>query len=151
MEDRWFDDLAVGMSDLSPGRTIGEADVVAFAGLSGDFNPLHVDRSQAERGPFGERIAHGMLGAVVASGLFTATALSRSLQTALVAMLGTEIRYEKPIRFGDTIRVEAEITDLRESSGGDCGVATIERRVLNQDDAVVQKIVTPMLVRKAPR
>lgn len=151
MDGRWFDDLTVGMSEVSPRRTIGEADVAAFAGLSGDFNPLHVDRTYAERGQFGERIAHGLLGAVIASGLFTSTALSRSLQGALVAMLATDVHYRGPIRFGDTIRVEAEITELRESSKGDRGVVTIERRVLNQDDEVVQTIVTPMLVRKVPR
>lgn len=151
MEDRWFEDLVVGEADVSPARTIGEADVVAFAGLSGDYNPLHVDRDFAAGTQFGERIAHGLLGTVIASGLFTATALSRSLQNALVAMLATEVRYQAPIRFGDTIRVAAEITQLRETSGGDRGVATIERQVLNQRNEVVQVIVTPMLIRKASR
>lgn len=151
MGDRWFGDLVVGETDVSPARTIGEADVVAFAGLSGDYNPLHVDREFAAATQFGERIAHGLLGTVVASGLFTATALSRSLQKALVAMLATEVRYQGPIRLGDTIRVTAEITELREASSGDRGVATIERRVHNQRNEVVQVILTPMLIWKSSR
>lgn len=144
--DRYFDDLEVGLADVSPRRTIGAAEVSAFAGLSGDFNPLHVDREFAAAGPFGEPIAHGLLGTAVASGLFTATALSRSLQPALVAMLGLEVRFEAPIFLGDTVRVEAEVTELRETGKDDRGIAVIERRLRKQDDAVSQRILTPMLL-----
>ena len=64
-----FDDLTVGDEWESPRRTVTEADVVGFAGLSGDFNPLHVDHESARDGPFGQPVAHGLLGLSIASGL----------------------------------------------------------------------------------
>ncbi len=144
---RYFDDLEVGMRDVSPRRTITEADVVAFSGLSGDYNPLHVDEIHAGETRFGKRIAQGLLGTSIAAGLFTATDLSRSLQPALVALLSVDARYLAPIFFGDTIWVEAEVTALERGSSGKSGVATIERLVRNQDEAEVQRIVTPLLVK----
>jgi acyl dehydratase len=143
---RWYDDLTVGMSEVSPRRTIGEADVTAFAALSGDHNPLHVDETHAAGTQFGRRIAHGLLGTAIASGLFTETDLSRSLQQALVAMLGVEATFEAPIFFGDTVELEATVADLRPTSSGDRGVATIERRLRKADGTAVQLIVTPLLL-----
>lgn len=147
--ERYFDDLTVGMGEVSPRRTIGEGDVSAFAALSGDRNPLHVDETHAAAGPFGRRIAHGLLGTAIASGLFTETDLSRSLQRALIAMLGVEARFEGPIFFGDTVEVEATVTDLRPTSSGERGIATVERRLRKADGTVVQRIVTPLLLRRS--
>jgi acyl dehydratase len=148
--DRYFDDLTVGVAEVSPRRTIEEADVIAFAELSGDRNPLHLDEAHAAATPFGRRIAHGLLGTAIASGLFTETELSRSLQQALIAMLGVEVRFEAPIFFGDTVELEATVTDLRPTSSGDRGIATIERRLRKVDGATVQLIVTPLLLRRSP-
>jgi 3-hydroxybutyryl-CoA dehydratase len=146
--DRFFEDLSIGTADTSPRRTIGAAEVAAFAGLSGDFNPLHVDRIHAEAGPFREPIAHGLLGTAVASGLFTMTDLSRSLQNGLIAMVGVSIDFLAPIHIGDTVWVEAEVTALRETSRADRGLVEIERRLVKQDETVTQKIRTPMLIRR---
>lgn len=151
MVERYFDDLSVGISEVSPRRTIGEADVTAFAALSGDRNPLHVDETHAAAGPFGRRIAHGLLGTAIASGLFTETDLSRSLQRALIAMLGIEAKFEAPIFFGDTVELEATVTDLRPTTSGDRGVATVERRLRKADGTAVQLIVTPLLLRRSAR
>lgn len=144
---RYFDDLELGLAETSPRRTITEADVVAFSGLTGDFNPLHTDQLHAAGSRFGRRIAQGLLGTSIAAGLFTATELSRSLQPGLIALLGVEATYLAPIFFGDTIWVEAEVTDLKPSKSGGSGVVTIERLVRNQDEAEVQRIVTPLLVK----
>lgn len=149
--DRYFDDLTVGMGEVSPRRTIGEAEVEAFAALSGDRNPIHLDRAHAAAGPFGRRIAHGLLGTSIASGLFTETELSRSLQPALIAMLGVEVKFEAPIFFDDTVELEATIADLRPTSSGDRGVATIERRLRKLDGTAVQLIVTPLLLWRSAR
>lgn len=149
--DRYFDELEVGMSDLSPRRTIGEADVAAFAALSGDHNPLHVDETHAAATQFGRRIAHGLLGTAIASGLFTATDLSRSLQKALIAMLAVEAKFEAPIFFGDTVEVEATVTELRETSAPERGVAIVERRLRKDDGTSVQLITTPLLLRRSAR
>ena len=147
--DRYFDDLTVGIGEVSPRRTIGEADVAAFAALSGDRNPLHVDETHAAATPFGRRIAHGLLGTAIASGLFTETDLSRSLQHALIAMLGIEAKFDAPIFFGDTVELEATVADLRPTSSGDRGIATIERRLRKVDGTAVQLIVTPLLLRRS--
>jgi acyl dehydratase len=144
---RYFDDLELGLAETSPRRTITEADVVAFSGLTGDFNPLHTDELHAAETRFGRRIAQGLLGTSIAAGLFTATELSRSLQPALIALLEVDARYLAPIFFGDTIWVEAEVIGLDRGKSGKSGVVTIERLVRNQDEAKVQRIVTPLLVK----
>ena len=141
-----LNDLAVGTTTTSPRRTVTEADVVAFAGLSGDFNALHTDEVAASATPFGTRIAHGLLGAAIASGLFTRTALSTSLQESLVALLGVDCRFVNPLRIGDTVHVEAEIIELRPTSDPCRGVVIVERRLVNHEGAVVQVITTPMLI-----
>lgn len=145
---RWFEDLEAGERETSPARTITDADVAAFAGLSGDFNPLHVDAVAAAASPFGRRIAHGLLGTAVASGLFTRTALSHALQGSLIAMLGVEARFVAPIFPGDTVHVVADVAGLRDTKDARRGIATIRRSVVNQDGATVQLITTPMLLRR---
>ena len=142
----YFDDLVVGTVSTSPRRTVTEADVVNFAGLSGDFNALHTDEITAASSPFGTRIAHGLLGTAIASGLFTRTALSVSMQDSLIALLGVDCRFVKPLRIGDTVHVEAEIMQLRPTSDPGRGVAVLERRLIDHEGTVVQVITTPMLV-----
>jgi acyl dehydratase len=144
----YFEDLHLGTVARSPGRTVTEADVVAFAGLSGDFNPLHTDSEAASESAFGERVAHGLLGAAIASGLFTRTALSQALQGSLVAMLGIDCRFEAPVRIGDTLHVEAEVVELRETSKPRHGLVVLQRRVINQSGTRVQVATTPMLVKR---
>lgn len=143
----WSPDLVVGATTTSARRTVTETDVVNFAGLSGDFNALHTDEVAAAATPFGTRIAHGLLGAAIASGLFTRTALSTSLQESLIALLGVDCRFVNPLRIGDTVHVEAEITELRPTRDPSRGVVIVERRLVNHEGAVVQVITTPMLIR----
>jgi len=69
----YFEEFSVGMSIVSPGRTITESDIVAFAGLSGDFNQIHTDAEYSQTTPFGQRVAHGLLGLSIASGLAVRT------------------------------------------------------------------------------
>jgi acyl dehydratase len=147
-EVRWFEDLEVGLQERSPARTVTEADVVAFAGLSGDDNPLHTDAEFAATSAFGRRVAHGLLGTAIASGLFTRTQLSLSLQPALIAMLGVDVRFLAPIFIGDTIVVTATVTDLRPTSDGVRGIAHMTRVVHNQAGTPTQEIVTPMLLKR---
>lgn len=142
----YFDDLVVGTTSTSPRRTVTEADVVSFAGLSGDFNALHTDEVAAASSPFGTRVAHGLLGAAVASGLFTRTGLSTFLQESLIALLGIDCRFVNPLRIGDTVHVEAEIIELRPTRNPGRGVVVVERRLINHEGGVVQVITTPMLV-----
>ncbi len=141
-----FQDLTVGDEWESPRRTVTEADVVAFAGLSGDFNPLHVDHEAARAGPFGRPVAHGLLGLALASGL-----TSQAPRVDTLAFLGIlEWRFLGPIAFGDTVRVLSRVEALEPRSRGRRGVVTWFRQIVNQHDAVVQEGRTQTLVRSRP-
>lgn len=145
---RYFEDFAVGDRFTTPARTVTEADVVGFAGLSGDYNPLHTDEEMASQTQFGGRIAHGLLGLAVASGLVARTGLFDG--TAL-AFLGIEDwRFRAPIRLGDTIRVEVEIKLLRRTSGG-VGLVGRGMRIINGDGVVVQEGTFNLLVESRNR
>jgi acyl dehydratase len=143
----FFDDLVVGDEWESPGRTITEADVVAFAGISGDYNPLHMDHQAARRGVFGEPVAHGLLGLAVASGL---TSSSPRVET-LAFLAIKEWKFLHPIAFGDTIRVISRIDALEPRSRGRRGLVTWHRRLVNQDGKILQEGLTQTLVRGRTR
>ena len=138
-----FDDLTVGDEWESPRRTVTEADVVGFAGLSGDFNPLHVDHESARDGPFGRPVAHGLLGLSIASGLTSQCPLVAT--QAFLAIL--EWKFLAPIAFGDTIRVISRVAALEPRSRGRRGVVTWHRRLVNQHGKTVQEGLTQTLVR----
>jgi acyl dehydratase len=138
-----FEDLAVGDEWESPRRTITEAEVVLFAGLTGDFNPLHMDHEAARQGPFGRPVAHGLLGMAIATGLFT-----QSLRVDTLAFLGIlEWNFVRPIHFGDTIHTISGVLALEPRSRGRRGVVTWSRRVFNQAGEIVQDGRTQTLVR----
>jgi len=144
-----FDDLVLGDEWESPARTVTETDVVLFAGLSGDFNPLHVNQELSKSGPFGRPVAHGLLGLAIATGL---TAHAPRLDIlAFLAIL--EWKFLVPIGFGDTIRVVSRVEDLKSQARGRRGIVTLHRRVVNQESVTVQDGRTQTLVRgrSAPR
>jgi acyl dehydratase len=127
-------------------RTITEADVVAFAGLSGDFNPLHTDAEAAKNSPYGERIAHGMLTVAIATGMANMTGLMRG---TTLALLEQNIKYVGAVKFGDTIRLQMEVMDKRETSKPDRGIVKLAARVYNQrDELVVDMTWTQLMKRK---
>jgi acyl dehydratase len=145
---QYFEDIEVGQEYVSPGRTVTEADIVAFAGLSGDYNVLHTDAEYMKSSIFGERIAHGLLGLAIQSGLGM-RAVPRPFAT--MAFLGLRWRFKGPIRIGDTIRVRMKIADKREASKQDRGLVTIQRTVVNQRGEVVQEGETEILVERRKR
>jgi len=133
-----YDDLYVGMSFTSPSRTITEADVVGFAGLTGDYSEVHTSEQFAQQTEFGRRIAHGMLGLAYAHGLMWAR--TGELRDCAIAFLGiSDWAFRKPIFIGDTIHVQYSIEQLRVSkSNPDHAIATYAVQVVNQHDDVVQ-------------
>jgi 3-hydroxybutyryl-CoA dehydratase len=142
-----FDDLVVGDEWESPRRTITQADVVLFAGISGDFNPIHVDHHAAERGPFGRPVAHGLLGLSIASGL-----MSQAPRLDTIAFLAIlEWKFHQAILFGDSIHGVSRVEALEPSGNGRRGVVTWYRRIYNQDDRLVQEGRTQTLVRARPK
>lgn len=137
MLKEYYEDCAVGDQVRSPGRTITEADVVAFAGLSGDWNPLHTDDEYARATPFGRRIAHGLLGLVATSGLLARTGwfvTSPRSQTIISSI--DKARFVAPVFFGDTVTLEAEVVEKKMISD-DRGLITLRLRLKNQRDEVV--------------
>ena len=143
---RYFDDIQVGEEYESPGRTVTETDIVIFAGLSGDYNILHTDAEFMKQSIFGERIAHGLLGLSIQAGLFTRA----TLPYATIAFTGLRWKFKGPIKIGDTIRVRARVSSKKKTSKPDRGVITVERRVLNQRDEVVQEGETDLMVERRP-
>jgi acyl dehydratase len=144
----YYDDLAVGQAWVSGARTITEADVVAFAGISGDFNPIHVDAEHAAAGAFGERIAHGALVLAVATGLRQQQGTFRG---SLKAWLGLrDWRFAAPVRFGDTLHVRTEVASMRETKDPSAGLVEQAVSVLNQrDEEVANGIFVTLMHRRA--
>jgi acyl dehydratase len=131
---KYFDDLEVGQLLVSARRTITEADVVNFAGVSGDFNPLHTDEVFGQSTPFGTRIAHGLLVVAVGSGLVNQAGWFEGTTVALLEMTS---RFVRPVHFGDTVRATYSVVAKKESSRPDRGVVTLEATILNQRDEPV--------------
>ena len=142
---QYFEDIQVGDEYVSPGRTVTEADIVAFAGLSGDYNVLHTDAEYMKTSIFGERIAHGLLGLSISSGLGS-RAVARPFAT--IAFLGLRWRFKGPIKIGDTIKVRMKVTDKKETSKPDRGIVTIQRSVLNQRGELVQEGDTELMIER---
>ncbi|HIQ04806.1 MAG TPA: dehydratase [Anaerolineae bacterium] len=126
----------MGDEVTSPGRTITETDIVNFAALSGDWNQLHTDAEYAKSTMFGQRIAHGLLVLSIASGL--AVRLGFMDETVL-AFMGLEWRFRRPVMIGDTIRVRTTVSELKPVPRLGGGNVTFRVAVLNQRDEVVQR------------
>jgi len=142
MFDQDFDELAVDDSFVTRGRTVTEADIVNFAGLSGDFNPIHIDHEFARTTPFRQPIAHGMLVFSMATGLALNSPPMRTL-----AFLGIrDWQFKGPVFIGDTVRVRSKVLEKQVRARGRRGVITWHRQVVNQDGKVVQEGVTLTIV-----
>ncbi|WP_367176450.1 MaoC/PaaZ C-terminal domain-containing protein [Haloarcula rubripromontorii] len=133
-----FDTVDVGDSVTTSGRTITEADVVNFAGVSGDFNHLHTNAERMADSGYGERIAHGALVFSVVTGLVW-QARDEAEKRHMVAFYGIDrLRFVRPVFLGDTIHVEAEIVDTeRRDHTVATGVVRTEVTALNQADEAV--------------
>ena len=145
-----YDDLFVGMRFRSPGRTITDADLVGFAGLTGDFSELHTSDVYAQSSQFGRRVAHGMLGLAYAHGLMWAR--TGELRETAIAFLGIDgWRFVGPLFVGDTIFVDYELAELRDSrSRPTQAIATFEVKVVKHDGTLVQQGRKALLVSKVP-
>jgi acyl dehydratase len=145
VEKTWLDDYAVGERFTTPARTITEADVVAFAALTGDWHPLHTDVEYAARSPFQSRIAHGMLVLSVGTALAFRLGPHVFLPRSFIAFYGMEqVRFTAPVRIGDTIHLEAEVIAV-EPKDAKRGVLTWRGTVVNQRDEPCCVAVTKLL------
>jgi acyl dehydratase len=143
----YFEDLEVGYKVTSPGRTITETDVVMFAGLSGDYNQLHTDTEYAKSTMYGERVAHGLLGLAVVSGLVLRMGFGEG---TIQAFTGLDWKFRGPIRLGDTIHTTFEVQKKRAMPRMGGGFITFAVTVLNQRQETVQKGTWTVLVKSRP-
>ena len=141
VQSLYFDDFFVGQTFVTNARTITEADIVNFAGLSWDHNQLHTDVEYAASTQFGRRIAHGLLGLVAHAGLSY-----QLTEESILALLELTWQFKAPIFVGDTIHVEQTVKSLQPGSSGRHGVLTFEKKVINQRHEVVQTGTTTILL-----
>lgn len=149
MTAMYFEDFEVGATFTTSERTVTESDVMTFARVSGDMNPLHIDREFAKDAGFGTPLAHGLLVLSIASGLGIQTGIFTGTNLALLGL--EDWRFVAPVHFGDTIRMHSTVLEARRSSKPDRGVVRIEQDVKNQRDETVQKgvFVSLMMTRAA--
>jgi 3-hydroxybutyryl-CoA dehydratase len=144
----YFEEFQPGQRIISPGRTITESDIVTFAGLSGDFNQMHVDAEYSKNTPFGQRVAHGLLGLSVASGLAVQTGILAGTVVAFREV--DEWKFVKPIYIGDTLHVEVEVKETKEMRRIGGGLVVIELDVIKQTGETVMKGNWKVLVALKP-
>ena len=149
MTGLYWEEWEIGAEFVSPARTVTEADIVMFAGLSGDYNPLHTDEEFAKATPFGGRIAHGPLIYAIAAGLLFQLHL---YDDTLIAFLGFDsLKFSRPVKAGDTIRARVTVLEKRETSNPERGVMKRRLFVENQRGEVVQEGIQAFLLKRKPR
>lgn len=148
MRGMYWEEWEIGAEFESPARTVTEADITLFAGLSGDYNPLHVNEEYCKGTIFGGRIAHGPLVYAIAAGLLFQLHL---YDDTLIAFLGFEnLKFTNPVKPGDTIHARIKVLEKRESSRADRGVMKRRLEVLNQRGEVVQEGIQAFLLKRKP-
>lgn len=143
----YFEELSEGREFACGERAIGDPEIAAFAELSGDRNPLHLDDEYARDTPFGGRVAHGALGIAIATGLMAQSGITAG---TLVALLGLDWRFVAHIRPGDRLRLTLRVAARRELPGRDRGVVKFVAELVNQREELAQSGEIVELIRREP-
>ena len=144
----YFEEFTPGQKIVTVGRTVTEADVVNFAGLSGDFNQMHVDEAYSQKTFFGKRVAHGLLVVSMVSGAAVQTGVMEGTVIAFREI--NEWKFIKPVFLGDTVHGVLEVREKKEVRRIGGGYVTIDVDVINQNDDVVMKGVWVVLISARP-
>ena len=144
----YFEQFEVGMQIVTSSRTVTEADIVNFAGLSGDFNQIHTDAIYASTTPFGQRVAHGLLGVAIAAGLAVQTGFMEG--TILAFREIAQWKFSHPILIEDTIHVLLQVKDTKTMPRLKGGAVTMNLTVRNQKDETVQHGQWVVLIQNRP-
>jgi acyl dehydratase len=146
MRGKYYEEFNEGDIIVTAQRTVTEADVMAFAGISGDFNPLHTDEEFMKNTPFGSRIAHGLLSVSIGTGLINQLGVFEGTNLALLNM---NIKYTGAVKFGDSIHLELKTVEKKETSKPNKGIIIFDANVINQkSEPVVEMQWTLMMKRK---
>jgi len=144
----YWEEWQIGAEFESPARTVTEADIVLFAGISGDYNLSHIHEEYRRTTQFGGRIAHGPLVYAIAAGLLFQLHL---YDDTLIAFLGFDsLKFTGPVKPGDTIHARIKVLEKRETSRADRGVMKRQLQVKNQRGEVVQEGVQAFLLKRRP-
>jgi len=144
----YFEEFSVGQRITTLARTVTEHDIVTFAGMSGDFNQIHTDAEFSKSTPFGQRVAHGLLGLSIASGLAMRTGVLEG--TVLAFREINEWKFSKPVFIGDTIHVELNVIETKALPRLGGGSVVIQLNVVNQHVETVMKGTWTVLVANKP-
>ncbi len=144
----YWEEFEEGEKFVTRSRTVTEADIVMFAALTGDYNPLHTDAELMKTSIFGQRIAHGLLGLSMAVGLASNLGLA---QGTTIAFLSLTWNFTGPILIGDTIHAELTVTQKRETKRSDRGIIVWDVEVVNQRGEVVQRGQRTVMIQRRPQ
>ncbi|MCP8897464.1 MaoC family dehydratase N-terminal domain-containing protein [Shinella daejeonensis] len=132
----FFEQFTVGQDWKTPRRTVTEADIVLFAGMTGDYNPVHTDEVFARQTPFGTRILHGPAVFAIATGLEFRLGLKEG---TAIAFLGMTWDLKAPVKIGDTIHVYQRVESVRPTKNPARGIVGFWVEVRNQNDEICQQ------------
>jgi acyl dehydratase len=143
----YFEEFEIGQTIVTTGRTITESDIVSFAGLTGDYNQIHIDAQYSATQMYGERVAHGLLILSVAMGLAVQTGF---MERTVLAFRELDWKFSLPTMIGDTIHVQMEITALKPIPRLGGGNVSMKVAVLNQENKVVNRGQWVVLAQSQP-
>jgi acyl dehydratase len=143
----YFEDIVIGAELQTRGRTITEADIVQFAGLTGDYNPMHTDADYMKGSAFGQRIAHGMLTLSYAVGQAYQLGF---MERTVIAFRGLEMKFSLPVFIGDTLHVDLKVADKKDARRMGGGWVDFEVKIINQDGKTVQSGTWTILLAYKP-
>lgn len=144
--ERYFDEVEVGDEGITPDVTVTKEMIKAYADLTGDHTPVHVDEAFAKASHFGGIVAHGLFGLSLADGLKT----RGSLQFPPGASLGWTWDFKLPIRAGDTVHVKYRVASMRETRKPGWGIVSIASDLINQKGEIVQTGEHKLMILKRP-
>jgi 3-hydroxybutyryl-CoA dehydratase len=143
----YFEDVELDQVMVTRGRTITESDIVQFAALTGDYNPMHTDAEYMKTHPMGQRVAHGMLTLSYAVGQIYQLGF---MERTVIAFRSVEMKFSLPVFIGDTLHSELKIIEKKEARRLGGGTITAEVKIVNQDGKTVQSGTMTLIIASKP-
>ncbi len=143
----YFEEVELGQTMVTRGRTITETDIVQFAALTGDYNPMHTDAEYMKSHPMGQRVAHGMLTLSYAVGQIYQLGF---MERTVIAFRSVEMKFSLPVFIGDTLHSELKIIEKKEARRLGGGTITAEVKIINQDGKTVQSGTMTLIIASKP-
>ncbi len=143
----YFEEIEIGTTYRTRGRTINEADIMQFAALTGDYNPMHTDAEYMKNHMMGQRVAHGMLTLSYAVGQIYQLGF---MERTVLAFRGLEMKFSLPVFISDTLHSEVTITETKPMPRLGGGNVIAEVKIINQDGKTVQSGSMTLLIASKP-